>query len=107
MREGAREKRVRRSTGQGGSQRKERKGWGGGVTDAVPGRVVLFVKFLFDLGGDILLDAVLAQSCSGTVDSILLHLVAHVGVLDDSSSHFTHDELEVVRLKGICKDAGW
>ena len=39
--------------------------------DAVPGRVVLLVELLLDVGGDVLLDVVLLQRLGGAVDSIL------------------------------------
>ncbi len=51
--------------------------------DAVPRRVVLFVELFLDEGCDVLLDVVLLQSLVGNVDSVLLHLLGHVGVLDD------------------------
>jgi len=54
--------------------------------NTVPGRVVLFVELLLDVGRDVLLDVVLLQSLRGTVDSILLHLLGHVGIFDDSFS---------------------
>merc|ERR1719184_711140 len=52
--------------------------------DAVPGGVVLLVKFLLDVGCDVLLDVVLFQGLGGAVDSVLLHLLAHVSVLNHS-----------------------
>uniref|UniRef100_A0A1I8F398 RING-type domain-containing protein n=1 Tax=Macrostomum lignano TaxID=282301 RepID=A0A1I8F398_9PLAT len=51
--------------------------------DAVPGRVVLLVELLLDVGGDVLLDVELLQSLGGAVNGILLHVLGHVGVLDD------------------------
>jgi len=60
------------------------------ANDAVPGGVVLLVEFLLDVSGDIFLDAVLAERSSGDVNSILLHLVRHVGVLHNGAAHFTH-----------------
>lgn len=51
--------------------------------DAVPGGVVLFVEFLLDVRGDVLFDVVLFQGLRRTVHRVLLHLLAHVGVLDD------------------------
>ena len=50
--------------------------------DAMPGWVVLFVKLLLDVGGDILLDVVLLEGLGGAVDSVLLHLLGHVRILD-------------------------
>ena len=39
--------------------------------NAVPGGVVLLVKLLLDVGGDVLLDVVLLQSLGRTVNSVL------------------------------------
>lgn len=50
--------------------------------DAVPGRVVLFVKLLLDVGGDVLLDIVLLEGLGRAVNGVLLHLLGHVRVLD-------------------------
>ena len=50
--------------------------------DAMPGWVVLFVKLLLDVGGDVLLDVVLLEGLGGAVDSVLLHLLGHVRILD-------------------------
>jgi len=50
--------------------------------DAVPGGIVLLVELLLDIGGNVLLDVVLLQRLGGTVDCILLHLLAHVRILD-------------------------
>jgi hypothetical protein len=51
--------------------------------DAMPRRVVLLVEFLLDVRRDVLLDVVLLDSLRGAIDSVLLHVLAHVGVLDD------------------------
>lgn len=58
--------------------------------DAVPGGVVLFVKLLLDVRGNVLFDVVLFQGLRRTVHRVLLHLLAHVGVLDDclAIAHF-------------------
>jgi len=50
--------------------------------DAVPGGVVLLVELLLDEGGDVLLDVVLLEGLGGAVDSVLLHLLGHVRILD-------------------------
>lgn len=51
--------------------------------DAMPGGVVLFVELFLDVGGNVLLDVELLEGDVGAVDGILLHLLVHVGVLDD------------------------
>lgn len=38
--------------------------------------------YLFNEGGDVLLDVVFLQSLCGALHSILLHVVRHVGVFD-------------------------
>jgi hypothetical protein len=52
------------------------------ANDDVPGRAVAFVKLLLDLRRDVLLDVVLLESSRGDVHALLLHLLAHVDVLD-------------------------
>jgi len=52
--------------------------------NAVPGGVVLFVEFLLDEGGDVLLDVELLESLSRDVNSILLHVFGHISVLNYS-----------------------
>ena len=39
--------------------------------DGVPGGVVLFVEFLLDEGGDVLLDVVLFEGLGSAVDGVL------------------------------------
>ena len=51
--------------------------------DAMPGGVVLFVEFLLDEGCDVLLDVEALEGLRGDVDGILLHVLGHIGVLDD------------------------
>ena len=51
--------------------------------DDMPCGPVAFVEVLFDLGGDVLLDVVLFEGGGGDVDALLLHVLAHVDVLDD------------------------
>jgi hypothetical protein len=53
------------------------------ANDDVPGRTVALVKLLLDLRRDVLLDVVFLESSRGDVHALLLHLLAHVGVLDD------------------------
>jgi len=52
--------------------------------DAVPSGVVLLVELLLDEGGDVLLDVVLLHGLGGHVDGVLLHVLGHVRVFDDS-----------------------
>ena len=49
----------------------------------MPGRVVLLVHLLLDVRGDVLLYIILLQRLGGEVHRILLHLLRHVGILDD------------------------
>lgn len=53
------------------------------ANDDVPGRAVALVKLLLDLRRDVLLDVVLLESRRGNIHALLLHLLAHVDVLDD------------------------
>lgn len=50
--------------------------------NAVPGGTVFLVKLLLHECGDILLDGVLLEGSDGALNSLLLHLLCHVGVLD-------------------------
>ena len=50
--------------------------------DTMPGWVVLFVELLLDESGNILLDVELLESLGGDVDSILLHVLGHISILD-------------------------
>ena len=63
--------------------------------DAVPGRVVLLVELLLDEGGDILLDVELLESLRGDVDGVLLHVLGHISVLDNSLA-ISHVEFEFI-----------
>ena len=51
--------------------------------DAVPGGVVLLVKLLLDVGGDIFFDVELFECYVSAIDGILLHFLVHVGMFDD------------------------
>jgi len=50
--------------------------------DAMPRRVVLFVKLFLDVGGDVLLDVVLLERLRRAVHGVLLHVLGHVRILD-------------------------
>ena len=49
---------------------------------AVPGRVVFFVEFFFDVGSDVLLDIESLHGLIRAVYCVLLHFFGHVRVLD-------------------------
>lgn len=50
--------------------------------DTMPGRIIFLVKFLLDIGSDVLLYVVLLHGLCGAVNGILLHVLRHVCVLD-------------------------
>ena len=60
--------------------------------DAVPGGVVLLVKLLLDIGGNILLDVETVESLGGDIDSVSLHFIRHVDVLDNGAAILSHSE---------------
>jgi hypothetical protein len=63
--------------------------------DAVPRRVVLLVEFFLDVRSDVFLDVVLLERLRRAVDGILLHVLRHIGILDDSLSvgHFRQSKV--------------
>jgi len=52
--------------------------------DAMPSGIVLLVKLLLDVAGDVFLDVVLLQRLSRAVHGILLHVFCHVGIFNHS-----------------------
>ena len=60
--------------------------------DAMPGGVVLFVEFLLDECGNVLLNVVALKGLGRDVDSVLLHVLGHVSVLNNGLS-VSHDSL--------------
>jgi len=62
------------------------------ANDAMPGGVVLLIELLLDVGGDVLLNVVLLEGGKSDVDGILLHGLAHIGVLDHGFASFRHDD---------------
>ena len=52
--------------------------------DAVPRGVVLPVKLLLDVGSNVLLNVVLVKGGHRAIHSVLLHVLRHVSVLDNS-----------------------
>lgn len=53
------------------------------TNNTMPGGVVFLVKLFLDVGGDILLDVELLQGNISAINGILLHLLVHIGMLDD------------------------
>ena len=64
--------------------------------DAVPGGRVLFVELLLDESRDVLLDVELLQSLGSAINGILLHVLGHVSILDNSLA-LSHGKLESAR----------
>ena len=60
--------------------------------DAMPGGVVLLVELLLDESGDVLLNVEALEGLGRDVDSILLHVLGHVSVLDNSFA-VSHSEV--------------
>ena len=65
--------------------------------NAMPGGVVLLVEFLLDEGGDVLLNVELLEGLGGNVDSVLLHVLGHVCVLNNCLSVCHSDLLLFLR----------
>ena len=75
--------------------------------DHVPGRVVLFVELFLDEGRDVLFDVVFFQRLCGTVYGVLLHILRHVGVLDDGTSFSGHPGGCVVYYRNVMLQLKW
>lgn len=56
------------------------------ANDNVPGRMVFLVKLLLHISGNILLNVETFHSLNGTINSVLLHIFGHIGVLDSNLS---------------------
>ena len=64
--------------------------------DAVPRRVVLLVKLLLDVRGDVLLDVELLHRLRRNLGRVGLHVLRHVGVLDHGLAVGRHFLVSVV-----------
>ena len=73
------------------------------ANNAVPGGVVLLVKLLLNVGGNVLLDVELLQSHVGAIDGVLLHLLVHVCVFDHGFSlGGRHYQLNTIKSNQFC-----
>lgn len=54
--------------------------------NAVPCWVVLFVEFFLDVRSNVFLNVVLLERLRRTVNGVLLHVLRHIGILDDGLS---------------------
>ena len=52
----------------------------------MPCGVVLLVELLLDEGGDVLLDVELLEGLGGDINSVLLHVLGHICVLNNCLS---------------------
>ena len=74
------------------------------TNNAVPCGIVHSVEFLLNVGSDVLLNVEFLHGILGTIDCLLLHVFAHVRILDDSlvgrSTVALHDSTDTpIRLK--------
>jgi len=60
------------------------------TNDAMPSRIVFFVEFLFDISGNVLFDVVFFKCLCRTVHGILLHLLAHISILNNGLAFRRH-----------------
>lgn len=71
--------------------------------NTMPSWVILLVEFLLDVRSNVLLDVELLKGNISTVDSILLHLLVHVGMLDDGfpfgGGHKSLNKLNAKQIK--------
>lgn len=75
------------------------------ANDDMPCWVEASVELLLDLRSDVLLNVVLLERGSRDVDGLLLHLLAHVDVLDDGLGHLLARGREVADGRGRCRVA--
>jgi hypothetical protein len=54
--------------------------------DHMPSWSVFFIKFFFYVTGDISLNVVSVQGLVGYINGLLLHLIGHIGILNDGFS---------------------
>ena len=52
------------------------------ANNTMPGRIIFLVEFLLDVGGDVFFDVEFLKGNVGTVNSVLLHFLIHVSMLD-------------------------
>jgi hypothetical protein len=75
--------------------------------DNMPCRTMSSIEFFLDLSGNVLLDVVLFEGSGGNVDALLLHLFAHVNVLDDCLGAVATATFTDARTGVGCRGGGW
>ena len=60
------------------------------TSNAMPSWVVLLVELFLDVRGNVLFDIVFLDCLGGNVDGVLLHILGHVSVFNDSFSGVRH-----------------
>ena len=63
--------------------------------NTMPGRVVLLVELLLNEGSNVLFNVEFLESLSRDIDSILLHVLRHVRVLDNCLSISHMDKFKI------------
>lgn len=66
---------------------------------------ILLVEFAFDMSCNILFNVELFQSLCAALDSLLLHLIAHVGALDDGLGIRHGDNLDTLTTQVLAMKA--